>query len=123
MDFVRGGDTCGEPPASYDAVMGMAVFRHGDLAKRPPSSEPKLTFASFDNTLRNLARCVKPGGYLAIEHANFLFTDASVGPGFRCILDRKRTEADVRTPVYGRENLLMEPQPTSVGILFEKLRP
>jgi SAM-dependent methyltransferase len=120
MEFVRAASVAGEPTAGYDAVLCMAVFRHADLAARPPTSASKIRFHAFESALQGVERCLKPGGYLAMDHSNFRLTDTVVGPRFRCVLERDRVEADARTPVYGPDERLVEPQPARVGVVFQK---
>jgi hypothetical protein len=46
----------------------MAVFRHGDLGgDHPESCSHRITFEAFEATVTDLARCLKPGGYLVID--------------------------------------------------------
>lgn len=107
MAFVVAGTTAAEASARYDAIFAMAVFRHGDLNVNPPlpRCDHRIRFADFERTVSDLARCLKPGGLLAIRWAQFRFNDTTVADGFTTVM----TETDDSgTPLYGRGDLLLE---------------
>jgi trans-aconitate methyltransferase len=108
----------GEPDSAYDAIFAMAVFRHGDLHRRPPSCAAWVRFEDFETTLTGLARALKPGGLLALRHANFRFADTAVSHQFRRILARQPLET---TPAYGRDNRLLTDDIPDDGV-FQKRR-
>lgn len=105
LAFEQAGSADGESAESYDAVFALAVFRHGDLGERPPMCDHLIRFADFEREAAALARCVKPGGVLAICHANFRFADCSVASQFEPVL---RIAKDPRTPVYDRDDRRIE---------------
>jgi trans-aconitate methyltransferase len=70
---------------SLDAVFAMAVFRHGRL-KGTPRCDHLIRFTDFERTVTGLARCLKPGGLLAIRHANFRFSDTQISRQFEPVL-------------------------------------
>ncbi len=92
-----------ESTASYDAVLCMAVFQHSAL-KDPVivSCANYIRFEDFERTLADIARILKPGGLLAIRHANFDFCDTVVSAGFGSVF---RIEPDGHPqPRFGRDN-------------------
>jgi 2-polyprenyl-3-methyl-5-hydroxy-6-metoxy-1,4-benzoquinol methylase len=92
----------------YDAIFCMAVFRHGRLADlKSERCDRLIRFADFERTTAGLARTLKAGGLLVIEHANFRFRDTCAFGNFE-ILPFARTEPpDDRTPLYGPDNRLL----------------
>jgi SAM-dependent methyltransferase len=105
MAFVRGGSTTDEPTDSYDAVLCMAVLRHGDLSYSDvPTCEHRLTFAAFATTVTDLARCVKPGGLLVIENSNFRFCDLDLSARFACVLSVAKPPFNPQCPLFGPDN-------------------
>lgn len=60
----------------FDAVLAMAVFRHGDLEyHRPDSCAKILPFARFATGLAMLDRALEPGGWLALYNQQFRLAD------------------------------------------------
>lgn len=83
LSFEARSNTRDEPADHYDAVFCLAVLCHGDLTvKGAQRSEPLLRFADFERTVAELARCVKPGGWLFLHTTNFRFGDTAVAGGF-----------------------------------------
>lgn len=109
ITVAKGGDARAEAPASYDVVLALAVFRHGDLNDGPPTCERVLQFADFERTVDGLAACVKPGGLLVLRHANFRFADCACAIGFEAVATGYLSagEGGLPTPVYGRDNQLL----------------
>lgn len=97
--FAVAGDTGMEPCDGYDAVLAMAVFRHGGLSDGPPECGHLLSFAMFERAMAGLSRCLRPGGLLAIRHANFRFADTASAADFAVVL-----EAEGGSPLYDRQN-------------------
>ena len=121
LDFVRASSTQAEASRLYDAILCMAVFRHGDLGtQHPESCAHRITFEAFEVTVTDLARCLKPRGYLVVEHSNFRFSDTAVAAQFECVARRSCTTTDCqRTPLFGPNNRLLE-TPTCIEIAFRK---
>jgi hypothetical protein len=116
MSFRQAGSTTTEASASYDVVLCMAVLRHGDLgAQQAPSCGHRLSFFAFEPTAADLARCVKVGGYLVIEHSNFRFGDIKVSGAFEVVLRRPRG-----TPLYGPDNTRIDNVET-LDVIFRRL--
>lgn len=100
--FAVAGSTEAEPSETYDAVFCLAVLRHGDLGRdRPARCDALIRFAEFARLTADFARCLKPGGLLAIRHSNFRFEDTEASSAFTPLLRAPRL-AD--TPKYGRDN-------------------
>ncbi len=120
MHFGVAGSATGEADASYDAVFAMAVFRHGDLniSPPPPKCGHRIRFADFERSVTDLARVLKPGGQLAIQHAMFRFADTPVASRFETSLTLK---PDDRGPVYGIDNCLL-PDANDPNVVFRKIR-
>lgn len=67
------------PGDRYDAVLAMAVFRHGELeARRPDTCTAVLPFARFAEGVARLDQALEPGGWLAIGNAHFRFVDTPI---------------------------------------------
>jgi trans-aconitate methyltransferase len=106
-----------EPSESYDAVFCLAVLRHGELGRTQPARcDALLRFADFARLTGDFARCLKPGGLLAIRHGNFRFEDTAAAHGFTPLL-RARRLAD--TPKYGPDNTRLPDAPKEI-VLFAK---
>lgn len=115
--FRVASSTQGELTASYDAVLAMAVFRHGGLSKGRPRCDPMLDFAAFERAVGELVACLKPGGVLAVRHANFRVSDTAAASGLDCLLLRPR---GAETPRYGRDNRLLADDTADEQVLFRK---
>ncbi len=119
MHFAVAGSTIGEANSSYDAVFAMAVFRHGDLNVSPPQPRcgHRIRFADFERSVTDLARILKPGGQLAIQHAMFRFADTCVSSRFETSLT---FEFDERGPVYGTDDSLLS-HAGDPNVVFRKI--
>lgn len=68
----------------FDAILAMAVFRHGELeARQPESCAAILPFARFAAGIAMLDGCLEPGGWLAIYHAHYRFCDTPTFAHYR----------------------------------------
>lgn len=99
IDFIQTGTTEKEAAESYDAVFAMAVFRHGTLGTAPPRCQPYFDPRAAERALTDLARLVKPGGFLAIRHANLRFSDLPVSEGFEPVYQCPPPPV-IRSPIY-----------------------
>ena len=105
MAFAVAGSTAGEPTAHYDAIFAMAVFRHGDLSGSDAQScRHRITFSAFESTVADLARCLRPGGFLAVEFSNFRFCDTEVAGQFECVLQVPKAPYHPQVPLFGRDD-------------------
>jgi SAM-dependent methyltransferase len=120
MTFAVAGSTHGETSASYDAIFAMAVFRHGDLntSPPPPNSGHRIRFADFEQSVADLARVLKPGGLLVIQHAMFRFGDTRVAKDFEAVCSVKIDKPD---PLYGRDDCLL-PDAEYPDAVFRKIQ-
>ena len=118
VEVVRATDAAGEPPASYDLVLAMAVFRHGALNSAPPRCDHVLRFADFERTVTGLARCVRPGGLLVLRHANFRLGDTAVAGEFEPVATGfVSAGADgSTTPLYGPDDRLLRAADRDDGV-------
>lgn len=95
-------DAC--PTDLFDAIFCMAVMRHGALgAELPDRCDHLIDFAAVEALAADLSRCLKPGGYLAIWHANFRFSDMAASADFRTALRLPWCE-EANHPLYGADN-------------------
>jgi SAM-dependent methyltransferase len=106
LKFAVAGSTAGEASTSYDVIFAMAVFRHGDLntSPPPPKCDHRIRFADFEQSVTDLARTLKPGGLLVIQHAMFRFADTHVAAGFETVFSSKLDEG---APFYGRDDCIL----------------
>ena len=83
LSFAVAGSAKHLPDGYYDAIFCLAVFRHGGLQPGPaPRCDHLIKFAAVEQTVTELARCLKSGGFLAIAHSNFRFADMAVAASF-----------------------------------------
>ncbi len=101
MAFELCTDPAGLAQESYDAVLCMAVMRHGGLqAERPPRCDGILSFARAEAFAAGVAALVRPGGLLALWHVHFRFGDMAAAAGFEPVL-RLPERAEANQPLYG----------------------
>lgn len=120
MEFERAGSAANEPSEKYDAVLAMAVFRHGSVHAFDESCAGRIRFEAFERSVTELGRCLRPGGLLAVEHANFRFADTVLAAEFEEVLRRPRTAADAGTPLFDRQDRRIRPAPRHIGVVFRK---
>jgi len=98
----------------------MAVLRHGGLQAGPaPCCARLIRFAAFERTVEDFARCLKPGGFLAIVHSNFRFSDTAVAAAFDVVMHSGRDRPNPKTPLYGPDDRLL-PGAVYREIIFRK---
>jgi SAM-dependent methyltransferase len=108
ISFAVAATTAHLPDAAFDAIFCMAVLRHGELRLGPaPRCDHLIRFEMFDRITQDFARCLKPGGYLAIVHSNFRFADARAAGAFDPVMSLENDASDPVTPLYGRDNRLL----------------
>lgn len=120
IQFSVAGSAVREASASCDAIFAMAVFRHGDLntSPSPPRCDHRIRFGDFEHSVSDLARTLKPGGLLVIQHAMFRFADTRAASAFQTTL---RTTLNEDVPLYGRDNCLLR-DADYVNVVFRKRR-
>ena len=117
--FACQGTAAGLADASFDAIFCMAVLRHGELqASRPGRCDGVLPFAQAERTATELARCLKPGGYLVIWNCHFRFADMAPAANFEIVL-RSEEGRWANQPLYGPDNCIM-PAATCCAAIFRK---
>lgn len=118
LSFTVAGSARGEAAESFDAIFCMAVFRHGELGGFPDRCDGLLRFVQFEQAVTELTACLKPGGLLFIGNANFRFTDTDIAWGFELL---RLVPHHPATPVYGRDDRLLSPQPDQDGVAFRRV--
>jgi SAM-dependent methyltransferase len=116
VSFAVASSTANEDSASFDAIFCMAVLRHGDL-KQAERSDRLLRFEDFERAIADFARCLKPGGYLALRHANFRFVDSDAARGFDPVLE---VPTNPQTPLFGRDNQRLAGSPHGDGVFRKR---
>lgn len=72
-----------EPEERFDAILALAVFRHGVLeAERPERCSDVLPFSRFADGVAMLDRALGPGGWLALWYNHYRFADTPSAPGY-----------------------------------------
>jgi len=119
MQFLKAGSTTKEASASFDAILSMAVFRHGKLNLSPPPQvcDQQILFADFESAVTDFTRCLKSNGFLVIQNAMFRFSDTTVS---RLYLPVPREGLCIESPLYDRENRLL-PDRRYPFVIFRKL--
>jgi len=107
------------PGQRFDAVLAMAVFRHGALGERPASCADILPFRRFEEGLARLDAALRPGGLLAIGNAHFRLADTRLSASYEAIL-RLRDDPPPQNILYGRDDRLIEGA-CEDAVLFRKL--
>jgi SAM-dependent methyltransferase len=107
VSFEVASNTRGESSAHYDAIFCLAVLCHGDLtvtgARR---SDPLMRFRDFERTVVDLARCLRPGGWLFLHTTSFRFGDTVAADGFEIVLEA-RPDQLAPDVLFDREGRLM----------------
>ncbi len=108
-----------DPADRYDAVLALAVFRHGALeAEKPQDCSTILPFARFEQGIAALDGCLVPGGWLAIHNSHFRFTDTAAAANYSAA---PVPPLDIQPPevAYGPDNRRL-PAPGLLAVLFHK---
>jgi len=120
MSFAVAGSLQAEPAGGYDAVFCMAVLRHAALSDPAVDScERWITFQAFDRMTGDLARCVRDGGLLIIQHSHFRFRDSSAAGRFALALSVDNGITPAQAP-FGRDNRRLD-EPPYGDVVFRKL--
>jgi SAM-dependent methyltransferase len=107
LTFTVAAGTGREPTAAYDAIFCLGVLCLGDLtALGLDRSDPFFTFAEFERTVTDFARCLKPGGLLLFHSTNFRFGDTDAARAFDVVLDADPPELGTAV-IFDRQNRLM----------------
>jgi hypothetical protein len=107
-----------DPAERFDAVLALAVFRHGELeAFQPDSCSAILPFSRFAAGVAMLDACLVAGGWLAIWNAHFRFADAPKAA--RYAIDPFRTPDAPQTLLYGPDDRRLD-RASYADVLFRK---
>jgi SAM-dependent methyltransferase len=123
LSFEIAGSAVVEPTACYDAVFAMAVFRHGGLGEAPPRCDHLIKFGDFERSVGELARSLKPRGFLVLRHANFRFGDTATASAFRRIFVPPYHPQGAQTPLYGPDDRLLSDGQTDDGVFEKRIAP
>ncbi|MCB2080831.1 MAG: methyltransferase domain-containing protein [Novosphingobium sp.] len=112
-------DTAPADGDQFHAILAMAVFRHGDIDKtRPDNCEAILEFSKFQTWIAKLDACLEPGGYLAIWHANFRFSDTAAFSRYEA--DTLLAPQMSQATLYGPDNRRID-DPAPLALIYRKL--
>lgn len=120
MTFRCAGSLADEPEGHYDAILAMAVLRHGELHRlRPPTCTAFLRFDKVERAVEDLARCLKPGGLLLVSNTQFRVIDMACAARFEVALSDPLglTQPD---PIYGPDDRLRD-DPANCEVMFRKV--
>ena len=107
-----------DPAERFDAVLAMAIFRHGELeAFRPDHCTEILPFARFAQGVAMLDACLEPGGWLAIWNAHFRFADTPEAAGYDA--DSLRLTGTSQDLLYGPDDRRLDGE-SYAEVLFGK---
>ena len=112
-------DGAPQPGECFDAVLALAVFRHGELeAQRPDSCTAILPFARFEQGLALLDAHLVPGGWLALYNQHFRLADTALAASY--VADPLRlTGHEPLTLLYGPDDRRIDGA-CEVSALFRK---
>ncbi len=92
-----------DPADQFDAILALAVFRHGALeTERPDDCSDIFPFARFERAIAALDASLVPGGWLAIANSHFRFSDTVAG--------KRYDAAALDLPEVRRAKLVYGPQ-------------
>lgn len=104
---------------TFDAILAMAVLRHGQLeSERPETCAAVMPFARFAEVLGRLDMALEQGGWLAIGHAHFRFSDWTGSAGYQAEAAKFPVLSEP-TLLYGHDNRRIE-HPTPIAVLHQK---
>jgi SAM-dependent methyltransferase len=116
----QAGSLRDEPDGAFDAIFCLSVLRRGILnVGRRERCDPHLRFADFDRQIAEFARCLRPGGLLAVRNSNFRVRDARAAAQFEVAL-RLRLAPDDKTPLFGPDNRRLADQAYG-DVVFRRL--
>lgn len=107
------------PGERFDAVLAMAVFRHGVLeAERPTDCSTVLPFARFAEGIAMLDACLEPKGWLALYNSHFRFIDTPTAANYTTD-PLRMTDHRPLDLLYGSDNQRLSGM-TDDAVLFRK---
>lgn len=106
------------PDERFDAVLAMAVFRHGELELHQPELCTRyLPFARFAEGLAMLDEVLAPGGWLALYNQQFRLADTPLARRYRA---EDLAMAEPLTLLYGPDDRRLH-DTCETAVLFRKL--
>lgn len=118
FDFVHAGAPLERMTGAFDAICCLAVFQRGALNNGDAEScLPHLSFQDFEAMITRLDRCLRPGGYLAIHHTNFLFASTAIGRDYEAVTHFEPKHG--QSPKFDAHNRRIPPPPR-LGVIFQK---
>lgn len=119
--FLHGGRVEQTGGARFDAILCLAVLQRAELTiQRPADCSPWLTFDKVERAILDIDAHLRPGGLLALYHANFRLADTRVAARYTPVLCW-RPHRDDRAK-YGPDNRLLPLAADGHEILFVKMR-
>jgi SAM-dependent methyltransferase len=117
--FSCAASPAGEATGQYDAIFCMAVLRHGFLQENMPERcDPPIGFTAAAALVGDLARCLRPGGYIVMQNCHFRFADMPTAQEFDVAWsDHARPRANY--PLYGPDNMRLD-VPPYIDAIFRK---
>lgn len=107
------------PGAPFDAILALAVFRHGTLERqRLTSCADLLPFAQAAATFAALDAALRPGGLLAFGNAHFRLADLPGGEHYALVATFDEELARSQ-PLFGPDDRLIDGA-SAAGGLFRK---
>lgn len=121
ISFALANSPAGEPTEYYDAIFCLAVLRHGALDETMPECcDAYIKFGDVAELVAELARCLRPGGLIAIKHSHFRFLDFPVAVQFEAVwAETKRPGA--KSLLYGVDDKILD-VPPYYDAVFRKRR-
>jgi SAM-dependent methyltransferase len=110
-----------DPDERFDAILALAVFRHGELeADRPAQCTHVLPFARFAAGVAALDACLDEGGLLAIWNAHFRLADCELADRYESIAVEV-TGCAPQVLLYGADDRRLDGA-SETRALFRKVR-
>jgi hypothetical protein len=108
ISYIEAADVAALGDQKFDAILAMAVFRHGNLEREDRETcSALLPFSRFAETVAELDRHLVPGGWLTIWNAQFRFCDTPVAERYEARTLRF-TRAEPMTLLYGPDDKRIE---------------
>lgn len=105
----------------FDAILAMAVFRHGELERsQPETCADTLPFTRFKEAVERLNQRLNPGGWLSIWNAHFRFSDTAIAEEYDA-RSLTFTRDDPMVLLYGADDRRIM-DTAYADVLFRKVR-
>lgn len=118
FEFIHAGAPLEWMSETFDAICCLAVLQRGAINNGDADTcLPHLSFQDFEAMITRLDRCLRPGGYLAIHHTNFLFASTAIGRDYKAVVHVEPKHG--QSPKFDASNRRVSPPPR-LGIIFQK---